>query len=163
MMLSLIKNNWLIIIIIINFFGFFLTALEFELRALHLLGKCLTTWATPLALLLLIFKRFFELRSHYGAHANLELMILLTLLPSSYWDYRCEAPHRSLFIHVIVMDNCTTAFRDSLWLNIRNILIVPINKSACLYNTRVIWIDHWRNLNIWISLKDIFAKNIEGD
>jgi hypothetical protein len=54
----------------------FLMILGIELRASHLLGRCSTTWATPLASLF-FFQWFSEEGSHCVAQSGLELSIFL--------------------------------------------------------------------------------------
>jgi hypothetical protein len=63
---------------LVGWFGWGWTIFGFELRVLHLLGRCYATWATPPALFSLVI---FEIESHF-------LSTLAILLISASWISR---------------------------------------------------------------------------
>jgi hypothetical protein len=75
----------------------FLPALEFELRALHFIGRCSTTWTPDLSALVI-----FEMWTWVFAWGQHWTMILPSP-PSNSWDYSHEPPHLGLQIQVFFL------------------------------------------------------------
>jgi hypothetical protein len=71
------RSGWLVGWLV-GWFGWGWTIFGFELRVLHLLGRCYATWATPPALFSLVI---FEIESHF-------LSTLAILLISASWISR---------------------------------------------------------------------------
>jgi hypothetical protein len=65
-------------------FYFFLSVLEFEFRAFHLLGSCSTTWDTPPAIFALVIS---EMWSCFLARQSRTMNFLFYTSPCN-WDYK---------------------------------------------------------------------------